>query len=311
MLPKCNWRAAFHILSLCHQINGDMEVIDQDDNTTNNDNNNNNDMPNSRRNYRAMRQRERHWKGWHHKPTRSGRVMSGLVIVGVGAALLARQVGVELPAWLFSWEMLLIVVGLYIGAKHGFTRGGWLVPIVLGCIFLADDVYPGVTLTPFFWPVFIIFIGIMVMLKPHRQHHWHNWHRHAHDHNDPSRAFFNEQNSVSGEDTIDSVSIFGVVKKNIISKDFKGGDVVCVFGGAEINFMQADIKGRVELEITQVMGGTKLIIPPHWSVQPEMVAILGGIEDKRPLPENGTESEEKVLVIRGTSVFGGIDIKSY
>ena len=37
-----------------------------------------------------------------------------------------------------------------------------------------------------------------------------------------------------------------------------------MFGGAEINFMQADIQGRVELEVNQVFGGTKLIVPAHW-----------------------------------------------
>jgi predicted membrane protein len=81
------------------------------------------------------------------------------------------------------------------------------------------------------------------------------------------------------------------------------------FGGSEINLMQADIKGRVKIEVVQVFGGTKIIVPANWIVQSEMLAIFGGIEDKRP-PQLNT-IPDKILIIEGTSIFGGIDIKSF
>ncbi|MBM3416907.1 MAG: hypothetical protein FJY20_10820 [Bacteroidetes bacterium] len=52
----------------------------------------------------------------------------------------------------------------------------------------------------------------------------------------------------------------------MLSKDFKGGDIVNIFGGTEFNLSQADIKGRVTLEVTTIFGGTKLIVPSHWEV---------------------------------------------
>jgi predicted membrane protein len=83
-------------------------------------------------------------------------------------------------------------------------------------------------------------------------------------------------------------------------------------GGAEIVLTQSDLNSsRVELEITQVFGGTKIIVPPHWKVSSDLVAIFGGIEDRRPLMSNQAISDEKHLVIKGTSIFGGIDIRSY
>jgi predicted membrane protein len=81
-------------------------------------------------------------------------------------------------------------------------------------------------------------------------------------------------------------------------------------GGAEINLSQADFEGKVILEITQVFGGTALIIPANWEVQSESTAILGGIEDKRAVNDmisNGS----KILVLKGVTVFGGIEIKNY
>jgi len=111
------------------------------------------------------------------------------------------------------------------------------------------------------------------------------------------------------EDYIDSVSIFGQVKKNIYSKNFKGGDIVNIMGGADINLIQADIHQPVILEVVQIFGGTTIIVPAHWKVNPEMTAIFGGVEDKRFI-NNVAVDNQKNLIIKGTSIFGGITIKS-
>ena len=112
---------------------------------------------------------------------------------------------------------------------------------------------------------------------------------------------------------LDSTVVFGGVKKNIISKNFRGGECVTVFGGTILNLMQADLNGPVVLELTQVFGGTKLIIPPHWKIQSrDMVAIFGGIDDKRPLLGNPQDDEsERLLILKGTCLLGGIEIKSF
>ena len=249
-------------------------------------------------------QENEYFYGGHHGYSRIGRALSGIVVVCVGLVFLAHQLGVDFPHWVFSWPMLLIVIGIFSGAKHQFSRGGWFVPIIIGCVFLVDDIFPDITIGPMVWPIIIIGIGLMMILRPHRRNHYH-WKKWQSYHNHYSNSF------QSTEDTIKSVSVFGGVKKNIISKDFKGGEIVCIFGGAEINLSQADINGKVVLDMVQIFGGTKLIIPAHWSVQSEVVAILGGIEDKRPLQKEVNSNTEKTLVIRGTSIFGGIEIKSY
>ena len=120
-------------------------------------------------------------------------------------------------------------------------------------------------------------------------------------------------NETSGDDHLDSTVIFGGVKKNIISKNFRGGEAVTVFGGTEINLTQADVSGPIVLDLTQVFGGTKLIVPPHWKIQSQdLVCILGGVEDKRPIMSDPSSvSDSKVLVLKGTCILGWIDIKSF
>ncbi|MDB5012525.1 MAG: hypothetical protein JWQ25_727, partial [Daejeonella sp.] len=57
-------------------------------------------------------------------------------------------------------------------------------------------------------------------------------------------------------------------------------------------------------------GGTKMIVPANWRVHSEMIAVFGGIDDKRP-QQALVDQEDKVLIIRGTSIFGGISIRSF
>lgn len=64
----------------------------------------------------------------------------------------------------------------------------------------------------------------------------------------------------------------------------------------------------VTLEITTIFGGTKLIIPSNWEIKSEAVMIFGGIEDKRRM-QTITGQPEKTLILKGTVLFGGIEIK--
>ena len=83
------------------------------------------------------------WQNWRHKHSRLGRVLGGIVIVAVGGLLLANQLGtIILPAWAFTWQMGLIVLGVYMGAKHVFKHPVFLLPIVVGGLFLMQDINP-------------------------------------------------------------------------------------------------------------------------------------------------------------------------
>ena len=233
---------------------------------------------------------------------RNGRALGGIVIATIGALLLLKQIDIGLPYWLFKWQMIPIAIGVYVGARQNFRNLQFLIPIAIGSVFLLEDIVPDLSIRQYFWPVLIIVVGLVMILKPRRskrsEEYW--------------KRFGDQNTERTSEDHIDSTTIFGGTKKNIISKDFKGGESFCMFGGAELNLMQADIHGRIVIELTQIFGGTKLVIPPHWKLQTEeMVSIFGGLDDKRPIMSNTSVDDSKVLVLRGTCIFGGIDIKSY
>jgi predicted membrane protein len=260
---------------------------------------------------------------------RRGRVFLGLIIMAIGGIFFAKQTGIELPDWLLSWPMILIVVGLFIGVRHRFRDWAWLILILIGSAFLAGRFIEGFAFAHLMWPIIIIAVGLLIIIRP-KNTGWEEWRGKRRDEwkrmRDERRSITPEQStsqstasttsipsnaSRSGENYFENVNVFGGSKKVVISKDFRGGEVVTIFGGSDINFTQADINGIATLDMVQIFGGAKLIIPSNWRVQTEeLVCIFGGLDDKRH-PQTLTPDDGKVLILKGVCIFGGIDLRSY
>ena len=281
---------------------------------------------------RWKQERHRRWENMSEKWTdRSQSGSSGvwtgilLLLIGVDYLLVENNV---FPKWMWSWQVLLIMMGLFIGVRHNFRSPAWFIMVVVGGVFLikSDDFgkyFPGINVNNI-WPMAFIIMGLFFILRPRRRHHWQDQvDDHVKSKIDEAFRAQGEPGDVKGEpaqtqsshsflseDFIDSTSIFGGVKKNIISKNFKGGDITNIMGGSEIDLTQADINGTVSIDLTQVFGGTKLIVPSNWQVKAQMAAIFGGVEDKRSI-QNTALDPNKILILDGTSIFGGIEIRSY
>ena len=249
---------------------------------------------------------------------RSNQAWTGLFIVLVGSVFLMRQAGVEFPYWLFSWPVLLIVLGLLGAIKHNFRPGGWYVLLAVGGIFLADRLIAGVSIQKFAWPCLIIAIGLWMIVKPkvnptrfaHRRdrNSANEWR--TDDPENPGSAHQNFKGFSDNSDFIETSSIFGGVKKIVLSKNFKGGNISNIMGGTEINLTQADIQSKIVIDTTNIFGGTELIIPPTWDVQSDVVAIFGGVDDKRQITSQPLQPN-KIVQLTGLCIFGGIEIKSF
>jgi predicted membrane protein len=85
---------------------------------------------------------------------------------------------------------------------------------------------------------------------------------------------------------------------------------VNIFGGAEVDFTQADINGRIIIDITQIFGGTKIIVPSNWQVVSDMAAVFASVDDKR-IKTTVNGDSNKILVLKGVSIFAGVEVRSY
>ena len=270
---------------------------------------------------------------------RNNKALAGIVLLVVGAILLFHQLDIFFfPGWLFSWPMILIAIGIYSGAKHNFRNSGWLIMVLIGVAFTLNDAVKGYDMDRITWPVLIIIFGLWMILRrgnrwDRNKEHWDKWAYSKQrfeqtgtfdpaqpnqpvDPDKPNTDYTNKTDFTNkpplsyGDDYLDAVSVFGGVKKTILSKEFKGGEIVNIFGGAEIDFTQADINGRVILDITQIFGGTKIVVPSNWQVVSDIAAVFASVDDKR-LRSTANTGSEKILVLKGVSIFAGIDIRSY
>src|SRR6266496_1478273 len=288
------------------------------------------DFENKKEERQGWREQRRRWREERHKMREQrgkyyqerwmtryhsggGTIWTGIFLLIIGGVALLKAMLFPLPAWVFTWQMLLIALGFFLGIRHGFRGAAWFILMVIGGVFLVNEFFPDLMLRQYLWPAALIILGLFFIVRPRRHRFWKEYAGDRAD--DKIESAMNSENKgpggpTSGEDYIDTTSIFGGVKKNIISKNFKGGDITNIMGGSEIDLTQADINGTVTIDLTQIFGGTKLIVPSNWQVKAQMAAIFGGVEDKRSV-QNSALDPNKLLILDGTSIFGGIEIRSY
>jgi hypothetical protein len=211
-----------------------------------------------------------------------GHVWAGAFILLVGVAALVKSYG-GAPEWLFSWQMLLIALGVFIALRSGFRGGAWLILILVGSFFLTEEYFVlDRSLRRMFWPMALIVLGAYLIFRPKSKNFLCGDRPEGTppiDSPDSSNTSFTSTGTtdtpsytpsssgaaITGEEVLDIAAIFGAVKKNIYSKNFRGGEIVSVFGGAEVNLSQANFQTpQIEIESVQIFGGAKLIIPADW-----------------------------------------------
>ena len=264
--------------------------------------------------------------GYSNNP-RNGKAVIGIILLAVGVVLLLQEFVIPDNLDIRLWPLWLVGWGVFIGAKSNYSKPSSFVLIVLGGIFLfTENIHNSKDII---WPLAIITFGLWMILRRHNNFDKNVWEKKNSDKWDwnkqPGAAMdepvvdymAKEPPPVSGvgsrptgDEFLDAVSIFGGVKKVILSKDFKGGEVVNIFGGAELDFTQADIGGRIIIDITQIFGSTKIIVPPHWQIVSDVAAVFGSIDDKR-MRSTAAVNSNKILVLKGVSIFAGVDVRSY
>lgn len=225
--------------------------------------------------------------------------MRGVIFLLVGVFLLLHNLDLDLPRWIISWQMLVMGIGLILLIKSAFRNIGGLIMIIVGAVFMVKEhFYLPFHIVRFIWPVILIIVGLaFIIFRPKKYNKYEE---------------FKEVPEIFpvDEDHINTSIIFSGENRLIVSKNFKGGHISTVFGGCDINMLQADFEGTITLECECIFGGVELVVPSNWEVKVMTSSVFGGVEDKRPIELVGN-NPNKVLIIKGNCVFGGIEIKSY
>ena len=75
-----------------------------------------------------------------------GHLWTGAALLIIGGLFLAREAGILFPRWFFTWPMILVGIGLFTGIRHRFNNPVPFILLIIGGIFLADEISPDFTL---------------------------------------------------------------------------------------------------------------------------------------------------------------------
>ncbi len=99
---------------------------------------------------------------------------------------------------------------------------------------------------------------------------------------------------------------------NYHSKQLKGGEVMAIWGGYEIDFSDADMEGdSMELSLYCIMGGIEITVPANWKVEKSgAMCIMGGYSNKTRDMAEELNLPSKTLVVTGLALMGGGEIRN-
>lgn len=229
--------------------------------------------------------------------TRNKRLFPGLLLIVIGTLFLLENVGIipyEVKRYVFSWQGWIIMIGsVFLITRPNKPTG--LIMITIGFFFLIPEILDVNFDAHIYWPVILILLGVFFLVRHQRS-------------SDSPRADKGE----SQMDWLDDTSVFGGGDVVVTSENFRGGRATYIFGGSTVNLSKAKLnEGKAIIDIFAMFGGCTFIVPSDWNVRVEVTAIFGGFSDKRkPNPDTAIDMK-KELVIKGTVLFGGGEVKNF
>lgn len=226
----------------------------------------------------------------------------GLLIILVGVVFMLDNLNIIYAEdFLRYWPALLVVWGISKVTQSPGNPGktfGWIL-ITIGALMLLDRLdFINFHIWDW-WPIILIIIGLNFLRG--------SWSR-ARLAAKGNSSWLSDNEGKDSENFIKHVAIMSGVRRQVTSKEFRGGELTAIMGGCEIDLREADIKGEeAVLDVVAIWGGIELRVPMSWSVSVKAMPIMGGVDDKT-YPQK--EGKTKRLVLSGNIVMGGVEIKN-
>ncbi len=217
------------------------------------------------------------------------RLIIGIMLVFVGALLFLRNSEMFdfiIPEFVLQWQFFFILFGLlFFFLAQNKT---------VGSVFIGIGLF---NLYPELWPLIFVAIGAYIIFGANKK-------RRSSDSN-------NISDSEMSFNVVEQISIFGGGTKFVNSNSFKGGSIISIFGGSEVNLTGSKLAdGDHVLDTISVFGGCTIIVPKEWNVIIDVFPLFGGFGDKRMRDPNLVYDQSKTLLIKGIALFGGGEVKT-
>lgn len=227
-----------------------------------------------------------------------------LLLIAIGVIFLLKNLGfIDLDFYelLFSWPMILVAIGVVQLIDRSYVSG--FILLFLGGVFMLPRLdiihYDAMRV---FWPIILIVIGVALLF------------RRLSISSSAGRYRVSAASDVSAGTSSDGFiridTSFSGNKTTCTEPVFRGGILRSIFGGIDLDLRNTRLDAsEVFIDLDCSFAGITLRVPPTWRIDSRLSTTFGGFEDKRPhLPPEALDTTH-VVILRGTAVFGGIEIK--
>jgi predicted membrane protein len=257
-------------------------------------------------------------KNSYYSPKRHG-IVIGIILIALGTLFLLFNFEVisgNFKKVVFSWQMLLIVFAAIAFYCHHFFSGTLL--LLAGIFFIIPRMVAacpesfgwfGNDFTSIYWPVLLIAIGILIILKLFlpSSAKAKRYRIYADNYQPKRHKCKHNRNGESGY--FDKNTAFGSIEEIILDPVFSGGELNCAFGSITLDLRKTALaEGDTELEINAAFGGITLLIPDNWHVETHVNTFMGGFADNRRVSAEIDYSRK--LIIAGSFALAGGEIQS-
>ncbi|MBB4037222.1 putative membrane protein [Dysgonomonas hofstadii] len=242
-----------------------------------------------------------------------------LFLILFGGVFLCLNTGVIPEIYrpvLISWQMLLIVIGLWTAIVKQHYGGGIILTLV-GLVFIYPKLsllFPGY-LAGFnidirtYWPVILIIAGLILILGwrfPNKRKR--HWEKHFREEERQTEACGGV--NYNSTDYIDKNLLFGGSEQIVLSNNFRGGEGNVMFGELIIDLRRAKLaEGTHKLELNAMFGSAILYVTPDWNLEMRSSSFLASVEDKR-YQATPVANSTSTLIVKSSAMFGNIEIRN-
>lgn len=214
-----------------------------------------------------------------------------IAVIVIGAIFLLQSLNIMhlghfVGEW---WPLILVGVGFMKIQQHDRRNGSIL--LIVGLILLSATI-GFINWGSIFklWPLAILYVGVSMLRKSQGK---------------PGLSF--SSISASDDDYVQASAIFGGIEKSIETDDFKGANILCLFGGVELDLRKAKpVETGCTINVTTLFGGTEIFVPEDWNVIVTGTPIFGGVEDKT----KGGEKTAINVTVNSTVAFGALELRT-
>ena len=222
----------------------------------------------------------------------------GLFLILVGVVLGLNAFGVtNINLFFDGWWTVFIIVPSLNGLIKGEDRTGALIGLIIGLFLLLSfqDVIDFNLIIKLLIPVILVVIGLSIIFKDKVK--------------DVAVKKMEKRSNQDADLEHTYTSTFSEEKINLDNEKIDNCAINSIFGSVSLDLRNSIINENEDVVINNyvVFGGVTIKVPKDVNVVVKTTSIFGGVDNKTG--RNKSKENNKTIYIKGTILFGGIDIK--